>query len=100
MDKTYDIAAAVEAQKEYCKEYAARHPEDWASTFMKEGKGFAPVDGRCWCCHQNIYAAEGQEMNVYRRRDPTGRRLPGISVEEARARLTTGCPFCHRSYVD
>lgn len=101
MEETYDMAAAVEAQKEYCKEYAARHPEDWAAKLMSEGKGFAPVDGRCWCCHQNIYAAEGQEKIYSRRRwEPTGRTLKGISVEEARTRLTTGCPFCYRSYVD
>lgn len=101
MEKTYDIAAAVAAQKEYCKEFAAKHPEDWASKFMSEGKGFGPADGRCWCCHQNIYAAEGQEMIYSRRRwVPTGRMRSGISVEEARTRLTTGCPFCNRSYVD
>lgn len=43
---------------------------------------FAPRTGTCWCCGKNIYA-EG-----------------GISVEEAGLRLITGCPFCHRSYVD
>lgn len=54
MKETYNIAAAVEAQKEYCKEYAARHPEDCMAKSMSEGKGFAPVDGRCWCCrHKN-----------------------------------------------
>lgn len=101
MDKTYDIAAAIAAQKEYCKEYAAQHPQDWASSFMKEGKGFGPEDGRCFCCKQNIYAEEGREMIYYHRRyTPTGRILKGISVEEARNGLTTGCPFCHRSYVE
>lgn len=101
MTETYDEAAAVEAQKEYCKEWAARHPEDWASAFMKEGRGFAPVDGRCWACHQQIYSAEGQEKIYSRRRwESTGRILKGISVERARKELTTGCPFCHRSYVD
>lgn len=85
----------------YGTSVTAKHPEDWASSFMKEGKGFGPIDGRCWCCHQNIYAAEGREM-IYSRRhwESTGRILQGISVEEARTRLTTGCPFCHRSYVD
>lgn len=52
MKETYNIAAAVEAQKEYCKEYAARHPQNWAAKLMSEGKGFAPVGGRCWCCRQ------------------------------------------------
>lgn len=101
MNETYDITAAVEAQKEYCKEYAANHPEDWAAKSMSEGRGFAPIDGRCWCCHQNIYSQEGQEMVYSRRRwVPTGRTTKGISVEEARKHLATGCPFCHRSYVD
>lgn len=97
MKKTYDIAKAVEAQKEYCKEYAAKHPEDWASKMMARGEGFAPIDGRCWCCHQNIYAEQGDEIwNRLR----TGKKKNGISVEQARTQLTTGCPFCYRSYVD
>ena len=45
MNKTYNVVEAVQAQKEYCKEYAAKHPEDWASDIMKDGKGFAPVNG-------------------------------------------------------
>lgn len=99
MDKTYNVAEAVQAQKEYCKEYAAKHPEDWASSMMKDGKGFAPVNGICYCCHQQIYSAEGREY-LGDRRKPTGRIKSGISVEQARAELTTGCPFCHRSFVD
>lgn len=97
MNKTYNVDEAVEAQKEYCKEYAAKHPEDWASTFMKDGKGFAPVDGKCYCCKQQIYAEQGYEYREGRR---TERLMDGISVEEARTELTTGCPFCHRSFVD
>ncbi|MDE5886464.1 MAG: hypothetical protein K2H46_02630 [Muribaculaceae bacterium] len=97
MAETYDIAKAVEAQKEYCKEYAANHPEDWVSKFMAEGRGFAPVSGVCWCCHQNIYTKEGY-VTINRRR--TERKTEGISVERARRELTTGCPFCYRSYVD
>lgn len=98
MEKTFNVAEAVQAQKEYCKEYAAKHSEDWASSFMKDGKGFAPVSGVCWCCHQQIYAAKGREYVGMKR--PTGRMVEGISVERARKELTTGCPFCHRSYVD
>lgn len=66
---------------------------------MKDGKGFAPVNGICYCCHQQIYSAEGREY-LGDRRKPTGRIKNGISVEQARAELTTGCPFCHRSFVD
>lgn len=98
MNKTYNVAEAVQAQKEYCKEYAAKYPEDWASGMMKDGKGFAPVNGVCYCCHQQIYSAEGREYIGLKH--PTGRMTAGISVEEARNQLTTGCPFCHRSFVD
>lgn len=82
MTKTYDIAKAVEAQKEYCKGLAVKHPDDWMAHNFAKGEGFAPKDGRCYRCHKNIYS-EG-----------------GISVEEAATQLTTGCPFCYRSYVD
>ena len=95
--ETYDISAAVEAQKEYCKEYAANHPDDWASKMMSKGEGFAPIHGVCWCCHQNIYAEQGYRV-IGRRR--TNEIVNGISVERARHELTTGCPFCYRSYVD
>ena len=43
---------------------------------------FAPFDGICYSCGANIYGPRG------------------ISVEEAGARLISGCPFCHASYVD
>lgn len=98
MAKTFDVEKAIQAQQEYCKEYAEKHPEDWASSMMKQGKGFAPLDGRCYCCNQQIYAAEGQACVGGRR--PTGQKKEGISVEKARTELTTGCPFCYRSYVD
>lgn len=96
---TYDVDEAIQAQKEYCKEWAEKHPNDWASGFMKDGKGFAPIDGRCYCCKQQIYSEYGFECRGGRK-NTTGRKLSGISVEEARTRLTTGCPFCYRSFVD
>ena len=43
---------------------------------------FAPSTGICWKCKRNIYGENG------------------ISVEEARTQLVTGCPFCHRSYCE
>lgn len=43
---------------------------------------FAPSDGKCWKCNKNIYS-EG-----------------GVSVEKASTELITGCPHCHRSFVD
>jgi hypothetical protein len=41
---------------------------------------FAPRDSNSWCCHKNIWER--------------------ISEEKARNELVTGCPICHRSYVD
>ena len=44
---------------------------------------FAPSNGICWRCRKNIYEGEY-----------------GISVEKAGSMLITGCPYCHRTYVD
>lgn len=98
MAKTFDVEKAIQAQQEYCKEYAANHPQDLFASSMEKGIGFAPLDGRCYCCKQQIYAAEGQACVGGRR--PTGQKKEGISVEKARTELTTGCPFCYRSFVD
>lgn len=54
---------------------------EWADKVQKH-IGFAPSDGRCYRCKRQIYS-DG-----------------GISVEKASAELTTGCPFCHASFVD
>lgn len=39
---TYDVDEAIQAQQEYRKEYAEKHPRDWASSMIKRGEGFAP----------------------------------------------------------
>ena len=41
---------------------------------------FAPRNGKCWCCGNNIYDK--------------------ISLEKASNDLITGCPFCFRSFCD
>lgn len=41
---------------------------------------FAPSDGICWNCGKQIYDA--------------------ITLEYASTQLVTGCPHCHRSFVD
>lgn len=102
-NQTYDVAKAIEAQKEYCKEYAAKHPEDWMHDRMSKGQGFAPMSGVCYCCHQQMYAETGQQMSYHsrlRRYLPDGKINNGISVERARKELTTGCPFCYHSFVE
>ena len=78
----YNIEKAVAAQKEHLKELAKKNPKDWMAESFARGIGFAPVSGVCYRCHKNIYSEDG------------------ISVEQASKELVTGCPFCHRSYVD
>jgi hypothetical protein len=63
---TDEIKAKIKAQEEYQNK--------------KELPNFAPSDGVCWSCHNQIYNH--------------------ISLEYASTRLITGCPVCHRSYCD
>lgn len=80
--KIYDKYKSIEAQKELCKKKGSPH--------------FAPVLGRCFRCHQNIYEQHtrteiflGEEREV----------VTGITVEEAGSEVITGCPHCNYSYV-
>lgn len=63
---TINVQEACAAQKKYCESRDLPH--------------FAPIDGRCFACHRQIY--------------------DDISVETAESELITGCPICHRSYCD
>lgn len=62
----FDSLKAINAQKEYCQ--------------SKSYPVFAPNDGRCYHCKQDIYSS--------------------ISVGIASTELITGCPHCRYSYVD
>ena len=55
---------------------------DAQKTYCDERKVpmFTPTDGRCFRCGQDITDA--------------------LTVERASKELITGCPLCHRSYVD
>lgn len=75
---TYNIPEAIKAQEKFCDK--------------NEYPCFAPDDGICWDCHQNIYSENG--ITRY------GRKTHGISEESAGNHLITGCPFCSRSYCD
>lgn len=66
-EEHFDREAAIKAQEEYCEKAGVPH--------------FAPKDGYCPRCMNQIYG-----MN-------------GISVEEASKRMITGCPFCRCSFV-
>jgi len=56
------IKEAIAAQRKYCDEKKLPH--------------FAPSDGKCWCCHRNIYE-------------------DGYSVERASSELIIRCPHCY-----
>lgn len=75
---TYNISKAIKAQEWHCKTKILPH--------------FAPKNGICWSCHQNIYSVKG--------RTRYGKETSGYSVERAAGQLITGCPFCSRSYCD
>ena len=73
--RTYNVGRACAAQAKYLRD--TNTPD------------FPPANGRCWRCGNNIY----EQIDH-------GTHKTGISVEEASSRLITGCPHCHRSYVD
>jgi len=69
MEKTIDPQKAMKAQNEFCKKKNYPH--------------FAPGDGRCFKCNNQIYSGER-----------------AISVERANSELITGCPYCFYSYCE
>lgn len=75
---TYNISEAIKAQEQFCDK--------------KKYPCFAPGNGICWSCHQNIYSEKGRKRY--------GKETHGYSVESAAGQLITGCPFCNRSYCD
>lgn len=75
-----EIKKAIEAQNEYCKEHHLLR--------------FAPPDGFCYSCYENIY-------RMIERTGWRGRQyISGISLEEAGSSLITYCPHCHRSFCE
>lgn len=63
-NETATRAEKIAAQKELCNKNDYPH--------------FAPGDGNCFRCHNNIYDK--------------------ISLEKAKTQLITGCPHCNYSY--
>jgi hypothetical protein len=77
--KTFDPKAASAAQDDLCERDKCPH--------------FAPLDGRCYDCGQNIYKPIEHEGGKYK-------WTTGISVESADKSLITACPHCRHSYCD
>ena len=75
--ETRDPAKSPALQARYCKE--------------NDYPVFAPSGGRCYRCHEQIYADHKTASGYISR---------GISVWEAGHRLVTGCPHCHYSFVE
>ena len=75
------MQASVLAQRRFCRSHDLPR--------------FAPNDGWCYYCHNQIYAM-AKHIDPY-----TGAvSYTGITTDEAESTLVTGCPHCHRSYVD
>ena len=83
MDEHYDVQEAIKAHERLCR--VVGYPQ------------FAPYDGVCYRCHQNIYEKhDAVDTETLKH----GRPYTGISVEEAGSKLITGCPHCNRSFCD
>lgn len=67
------VQSCIDAQKKYCIEKKVPH--------------FAPDNGICWSCNQNIYL-------------PGKDGYAGVPLEKASTQHITGCTHCHRTYCD
>ena len=77
----YNVDASRKAQSAYCDEKNLPH--------------FAPFDGVCFSCHQQIYARV-EHQNPY-----DGRKsYTGIPTDLAASMLITGCPHCSSSFCE
>jgi DNA-directed RNA polymerase subunit RPC12/RpoP len=77
--KTFDPKESALAQTKLCNDEKIPH--------------FAPRDGRCYDCGQNIYKEIKHERGAYK-------WVTGISVESAGKSHITSCPHCSHSYCD
>ncbi|HEX3026393.1 MAG TPA: hypothetical protein VHR42_04095 [Clostridia bacterium] len=89
--KEFNVSKAISAQADYCN--------------RTDAPDFAPLNGRCWKCHRNIYEQVGWKIENGRRiqvplDSPELQHITGIDVEKAGKTLVTGCPHCNRSYCD
>ncbi len=77
----FDIRASIAAQDAYCDREKVPH--------------FAPLDGICYSCGQQIYARL-EHRNPYNGK----KTYTGIPTDLAGTSLITGCPHCSHTYVD
>lgn len=76
----YNVEKSIQRQREFCEKKGFPH--------------FAPGNGVCWKCHEQIYQAKerlGWGGKTY---------TTGIGTKRAGEELVTGCPHCNISYCD
>ena len=77
----FNIEKAHDMQKQYCSKLGQPY--------------FAPRNGICPNCHQNIYE---EVRHVVKSNTSTTYQYTGISVETASSFLITECPHCHINF--
>lgn len=75
-------------QAENIERLYKEHPDDWfyksqMERPLEQRTGFAPQNGRCWRCGNNI--AEGEK---------------GITLDELGDYIILGCPHCYQAFDD
>lgn len=77
----FNIDKAIDAQKHYCSVLGQPY--------------FAPRDGICPNCNQNIYS---EVEHVVEGKTSITHQYTGISVDTAASFLITECPHCHNKF--
>lgn len=77
----YDVRTSIICQRKYCEQHNYPH--------------FAPSDGVCYRCHNNIYLPRTTRNPV------TGKdTYTGIATFQAGCQLITSCPHCNYSFCE
>lgn len=97
--KTINPTEAIKAQRDYLIALSKTN-NTWMRNSFAKGRGFAPTSGICYNCREQIYDNVEMKRRNYRTGAMEKFISEGISVERASKELITGCPHCHRSFVD
>lgn len=76
MENNFNPTKAAAAQEAYCEQH--------------DLPMYAPRNGLCYHCGYNIFMPVNRSKGA----------VLGITVEEAGAKLITGCPICNYSFVE
>lgn len=90
MAETFNISNGIEAQKMFCEENGHEI--------------YVPEDGVCHNCNRNIFQKFYWKGNDNKKTSVDSQEeadfSTGISVEEARTQIITGCPHCYTSFLN